>query len=179
MGDSLQDQLRALGLAQSRAAKEEGKKQLTRKKRQSRTDKKTKGGSELTLDQAYALRDREEKRQAQRARQKKQEEDRRRRELNNAIRDIVNAGRQNREDAEIPRNFMYKGRIRKLHVTAEQQRALNSSELGIVYLSGGYHLLDSAAVSAVEKISAEHVVDLGLSADHEDPEHPVPDDLIW
>ena len=179
MGDSLQDQLRALGLARSRAAKEGGKRQPTAKKPQRRAGRDTKGAAELSLDQAYALRDREEKRRSQQARQKKQEEDRRRRELNKAIRDIVSAGRRNREDAEIGRNFMYKGRIRKVHVTAEQQSALNSGDLGIVYLSGGYHLLDSEAVSAVQKISAEHVVDLGLAADEEDPEHPVPDDLIW
>jgi uncharacterized protein YaiL (DUF2058 family) len=179
MGDSLQDQLRALGLAQSRRAAEQRKQQPSRKAKRQGQNKGSKSAGELSLDQAYALREREERRQAERARQQKLEEDRRRRELNKAIREIVSAGRKNREDAEIARNFMFNGRIRKVYVTAEQQQALSMNELGIVYLAGSYHLLGPDSLEAVRRISAKHVVDLSLATDEDDPEHPVPDDLIW
>jgi uncharacterized protein YaiL (DUF2058 family) len=180
MGDSLQDQLRALGLATNadgkhkRGRKRSGPVQQGggAREAQQRTD-------EVSLDRAYALRQREEQRQAAMARERKHAEQRRRRELNNAIREIVTAQRQNREDADVARNFLFNGRIRKVYVTAEQQRALSADELGIVYLSGSYHLLKPDALERVRQISPEHVVDLGQVAVEDDPEHPVPDDLIW
>jgi len=179
MGDSLRDQLRALGLAQNRPAAKQQKQRPSREANRPGQGSGSKPAEELSLDQAYALREREEQRLAQRARQQKLEEDRRRRQVNRAIREIVSAQRQNREDADIPRNFMFNGRIRKIYVSAEQQRALNAGELGIVYLSGSYHLLGPEALASVREISGEHVVDLSLEAGDEDPEHPVPDDLIW
>jgi len=179
MGDSLQDQLRALGLAQTRRAKKQRKQEPSHKVNRQGQNKGSKSAGELSLDQAYALREREEQRQAERARQQKREEDRRRREVNKAIREIVSAERQNREDAEIARNFMFNGRIRKVYVTPEQQQALSMDELGIVYLAGSYHLLSPDSLKAVRQISAEHVVDLSLAAGDDDSDHPVPDDLIW
>jgi len=179
MGDSLRDQLRALGLAENRSAAKQRKQRPPREANRPSQGRGSKPAEELSLDQAYALRAREEQRLAQRARQQKLEEDRRRRQLNRAIREIVSAQRQNREDADIPRNFMFNGRIRKIYVSAEQQRALSAGELGIVYLSGSYHLLGLEALASVREISGEHVVDLGLETGEEDPEHPVPDDLIW
>jgi uncharacterized protein YaiL (DUF2058 family) len=73
---------------------------------------------------------------------------------------------------------MFKGRIRKIYVTAEQLKALNSGDLGIVYLSGGYHLLPAEQVESVRQLSAQHVPDLSVGSD-EDGDYPVPDDLVW
>jgi len=179
MGDSLRDQLRALGLVQNRPAAKQRKQRPSRDANRPGQGRGSAPAEELSLDQAYALREREEQRLAQRARQQKLEEDRRRRQVNRAIREIVSAQRQNREDADIPRNFMFNGRIRKIYVSTEQQRALSAGELGIVYLSGSYHLLGPEALASVREISDEHVVDLGLETGEEDPEHPVPEDLIW
>ena len=117
--------------------------------------------AEMSLDQAYALRKREEQKQAEAARKQKQEEVRRRRRLNKEIGAIVNQHRLNDPKAEVPRNFMYKGRIRKIHLTPEQLKALNEGKLGIAYLTGSYHLLDSEHVEAIRQISAEHIPDLG------------------
>jgi uncharacterized protein YaiL (DUF2058 family) len=90
----------------------------------------------------------------------------------------VEAKRLNRDDAEVARNFMFRGRIRKLYVTPEQQRALNADELGIVYLGGGYHLLAPEYLEAVRAISAEHVV-VQERRGEDEAEFPVPDDLDW
>jgi uncharacterized protein YaiL (DUF2058 family) len=133
---------------------------------------------ELSLDQAWALREQEEQRRAQEARRTKLEQDRRRREINERVRAIVVAHRLNRDDAAIARNFLFRGRIRKVYVTPEQQRALNADELGIVYLAGGYHLLAREHLDAVRAISAEHVVERPNAGASEE-EFPVPDDLDW
>ena len=176
MADSLQDQLRALGLAKDRGKK---------KKRNpgSRRQPRRKGAApakdgELSLGKAWALREQQEKKTADQARARKIAEDRRRREINKAIRESVKPNRLNREDAEVARNFLYRERIRKVYVTPEQHQALGRGELGLVYLSGGYHVLESEHVEAVRKIAADHVVDLG-GDEPEDEEFPVPDDLTW
>jgi uncharacterized protein YaiL (DUF2058 family) len=176
MADSLQDQLRALGLAKNKPKKRPNEK--TAKKRKRSAPSKGQKGGEVSLDQAYALRRREEQKQADRARRKKQAEDRQRREINRAIKAIVSAHRKNSEKADIARHFMFRDRIRKVYVTREQQKALGAGALGIVYLSGGYHLLEAEQLEAVRKISVEHVVELPDAAEDED-DHPVPDDLVW
>ena len=180
MGDSLRDQLLALGLADSEPGRGSKKPRPGRKKaKQAGGGKEPRTRGELSLDQAYALRQREEQQQAQRARQQKQEEVRRRRKVNKAIHAIVAPRRQNSDDANIPRNFMFRGRIRKIYVTAEQQQALSTGQLGIVYLSGSYHLLGPKTLAAVRRISQDHIVDLALDSSVADPEYPVPDDLVW
>ena len=157
MSDSLKDQLKALGLAKARPKK---------------------GNQEFSLEQAYALKKRDEQKQVDHTRKKKRAQDRQRRLLNNEIRKIVQAHRLNRVDAEIGRNFMFRGRIRKLHVTAEQLKALNVGELGIAYLSGGYHLLAGEHVEAIRLLSGEHVADLSTETE-DDGDFPVPDDIAW
>jgi uncharacterized protein YaiL (DUF2058 family) len=171
MSDSLQDQLKALGLARARAKPKPKPKQRPEPKPKTREQ-------EFSLEKAYALKRRDEQKRADHTRKKKQAEDRQRRLLNNEIRKIIQAHRLNRDDAEVARNFIFRGRIRKLHVTPEQLRALNARKLGIAYLSGGYHLLVSEHVEAVRLLSGEHVVDLNTEAE-DDGEHPVPDDITW
>jgi uncharacterized protein YaiL (DUF2058 family) len=182
MSDSLQEQLRALGLAQDKPKRErqtgKRRKSSKAKRRPSKGPATAGSGEELTLDEAYALREREERRQQARAREAKLAEERRRREINGKIRAIVKAGRLNRDDAELPRNFLFRGRIRKIYVTADQQRALAAGEAGIVYLSGGYHLLPAESLDQIRRISSEHIVDLP-AGDGDEDEHPVPDDLTW
>ena len=133
---------------------------------------------EFSLGKAYALKKQDEQKQADHARKKKLAEDRQRRQLNNDIRKIVKTHRLNRDDAGIGRNFMFRGRIRKIHVTPEQLKALNASELGIAYLSGGYHLLANEHAEAVRQLSEEHVADLSTEVG-DDGDHPVPDDITW
>ena len=179
MGDSLQDQLRALGLGGKQPDRRKDRKKAGQAARQQPAQ--TAPGhpaAEPSLDQAWALREQEEQRRVQEARSRRLEEDRRRRETNERVRAIVDTHRLNRNDAELARNFLFRGRIRKVYVTPEQQRALNADELGIVYLAGGYHLLPPEHFQAVRAISAEHVVENEGGGEDED-EFPVPDDLDW
>ena len=135
-------------------------------------------GGELSLEQAYRLRQQQEKEQAEQARRRQQEEMRKRQQLNREIKAIVEPNRLNHPEAEIPRYFIYKGRIRKVNVTDEQRVQLNGGDLGLVYLSGAYHLLPAGLVEQVKALSAEHVPDLS-PGDEGPPEDDVPDDLVW
>lgn len=178
MADSLQDQLKALGLAKNKPA---GKKRKPPRKPTAtprRQSAKVNDTGEMDLGKAYALRMREEKSSAEQARKNKQAEDRKRREINRAIREIVKDKRLNKADAEVPRHFMFKGRIRKLYVTAEQNQAITANELGLVYLTGGYHLLPADSIEQVRNIAADHVIELEGDESEED-EFPVPDDIAW
>lgn len=175
MADSLQDQLLALGLAKDKPRKPAKKRP---KKPAKRGAKAGNPPGEMSLDKAWSLREKEEKRSADQRRARKIEEDRKRREINKAIKAIVEPHRMNKPDAEVARNFLYRERIRKVYVTPGQNKALASGELGLVYLSGGYHLLAAEHVEAVREIAADHVVDLG-GDEPEEEEFPVPDDLVW
>ena len=181
MAESLQDQLRALGLAKER--QKARNKPPRRKGKPARGSKQSPAdggaGTDMSLGKAWALRERSEKKTAEQARARKIEEDRKRREINKAIREIVKPNRLNKEGAELARNFMFRGRIRKVYVTPEQHQALGTGELGLVYLSGGYHVMDKEQVDAIRNIAADHVVDLSGGEDPEEEEFPVPDDLNW
>lgn len=195
MSKSLQDQLLGLGLASKKPKKARasskrvsgkvGKRPDTRVSLPRRNNQKSNhraqqtAGEEVSLDRAYALRKQEEQKQADTARKRKQEEDRRRRQLNKEIKAIVSKHRLNDAAAEIPRNFMYRGRIRKISLTPEQLKALNAGETGVVYLSGGYHLLAPEHVEAVRKLSGDHVPDLVTGETPDEEDFPVPDDLVW
>lgn len=163
MSKSLQDQLRELGLARERTGRPAAKKSGHRQPRKTPRSKPAGQGSaeDLSLEQAFRLREQAEQAEAQRAKLRQQEEDRRRHERNLAIKAIVEPNRLNDPTAEEARYFLYKGRIRKVHVTAQQLAALNEGGLGLVYLAGGYHILAPEPVEAVRKIAPEHVVDLG------------------
>jgi len=190
MSKSLQDQLRALGLASkktksTRQPSRNGPGKAGQRPRAGSSPRKGQGrvkqaaDGEVSLNRAYALRKQEEKKQADTARKRKQAEDRKRRQLNKEIRAIVNKHRLNDSTAEVPRHFIYRGRIRKINLTTDQLKAINAGELGIAYLSGGYHLLAPEHVEVVRKLSAEHIPDLVSVKTTQENEHPVPDDLTW
>ena len=186
MADSLQDQLKALGLAKAKkpARKKPGSRQNGPGKPRAGKPKSAGAGAknnrgEMALGKAWALREREEKQSVEQARARKREEDRKRREINKAIRDIVKPNRLNHEDADVARNFMFRERIRKIYVTPEQHKALGDGSLGLVYLSGGYHVMDKEHIEAVRNIAEDHIVDLASEDEGDDEEFPVPDDLTW
>jgi uncharacterized protein YaiL (DUF2058 family) len=192
MSKSLQEQLQALGLARAASSgqgKTAAREAAGKGKRPGRAPPKPAGkagsgadrsaaSAEMSLQQAYRLREQQAKEQAEQAREQKRLKDLRRRQVNDAIRAIVEPNRLNDLAAELSRHFMYKGRIRKVNVTADQLKALNEGELGLVYLAGGYHVLPPEYVEQVRALSAEHVPDLSGGA-AEDEQFPVPDDLVW
>ena len=175
MNESLKDQLTALGLA----AKKPDRKPRRQRKSQADTGKGKQGAVDISLDQAYRIRHRQEWQQKERAAVQKREQERQRRQTNQRIKALIKASASHDEAADIKRNFIYKGRIRSVLATKEQIRSINDGSLGVVYLSGNYHLLASAEVEEVRQFAPDHVPDLSGTQPEGELEHPVPDDLIW
>lgn len=183
MSDSLKDQLIALGLAKAGGAPAPQK-----KKRKPRRDagrpprpRPNAGQDDISLDEAFRRRAREERREAERVRQAKLAEDQRRQEINQALQALVDEHACNDAAAELKRNFIYKGRIRSVPVNAEQLQGINRGELGLVFLRGRYFLVSAEVARRAADLSPEHVPDLtGPDAGAaDDGDHPVPDDLLW
>ncbi len=175
MSNSLKDQLLALGLAPKKSKPKPEKPHRVRPK----SVKSHKRSDEISLDQAYRIRIREERLQRERAAELKREQERKRRETNQKIQALINECAMRDPAAENKRNFIYKGRIRSVLATREQIIEINSGSIGVVYLSGNYHLLPADKIEQIRQFAADHIPDLQGAESPDEEDHPVPDDLIW
>ncbi|MGL6290985.1 MAG: DUF2058 domain-containing protein [Silanimonas sp.] len=140
---------------------------------------------EIDLGKAYALRAETEKRERIAAEQAKQEAARVRREAKAKLDAFLVGKPLNDATAEHARHFPYGGKIKRVHVTPEQLKALNAGELGVVQSNGRY-LLVTAEVLAEAKVIFPEAVALEVdpnappgSDEYADPQYQVPDDLVW
>lgn len=172
MSNSLKDQLLALGLAPKKAAPQKPQ------PRKPRPDK-SKNRGEISLDQAYRIRGKDERQEKEKAIARKRAEERERREINQKIQAIIKQHAVRDANADTKRNFLYKGRIRSVLATLEQVKEINNGVLGVVYLSGNYHLLPIDKIEEIRQFAASHIPDLGGAEIEGEEENPVPDDLIW
>jgi len=175
MSNSLKDQLLALGLAPKKSKPEPAKTPKARSK-PAKTDKQD---TEISLDQAYRMRVREERRQQERAIELKRQQERQRRQINQKISALVRDHAVRDPNAENKRNFIYKGRIRSVLATPDQITEINAGKLGVVYLSGNYHLLPIDKIEEIRQFAPDHIPDLKGADQEDEGDHPVPDDLIW
>lgn len=175
MSNSLKDQLLALGLTPKKAEPKPKKKRNPRPDTSRTKDK----DAEISLDQAYRVRIKEERQQKEQAKTLKREQERQRREINQKIRAYIKDFSVRDKDADIKRNFIYKGRIRSVLATRQQIGEINNGSLGVVYLSGNYHLLPADKVEEIRKFAPDHIPDLAGADIEGEEENPVPDDLIW
>jgi uncharacterized protein YaiL (DUF2058 family) len=140
---------------------------------------------EIDLAKAYAIRAQKEKDERIEAERLKQEEARKRREAKARLAELLKDKALNDPAAEIARHFDYGGKIKRIHVTPAQLKALNAGELGVVQLDGRYLLVDAALLVQAETIFAPAValkVDPSAQAHDDpyaDPRFEVPDDLVW
>lgn len=179
MSESLKDQLRALGLASkpTRPAQKKHRRKPSSPGKHPAAHQSA--NREPSLDQAYRMRSQQERQQKQQAFERKLAQERLRREINQKIKALVKAHAVRDEAADTKRSFLYKGRIRSVLTTVAQLRELNDGKLGVVYLSGNYHLLPADKVAEVQEFAPDHVPDLKGVVSEEEAENPVPDDLIW
>jgi len=140
---------------------------------------------EIDLGKAYALRAQKEKQERIAAEAARQEEARQRREARARLAEFLKDKSLNDKDADIARHFPYGGKIKRVYVNAEQLRALNAGELGVVQLDGRYVLVTRPVLDEAEAIFAQAValrVDPNAPAGddpYSDPQYQVPDDLVW
>jgi len=175
MSNSLKDQLLALGLAPKKTTNRP-KKPPTQK---SGPVKPRENDPEISLDQAYRIRNRDERKQKERAAALKREQERRRRETNQKIKKSIKDHSIRDETADSKRNFLYKGRIRSVLATPEQINDINKGSLGVVYLSGNYHLMPADKIEEIRDYAPDHIPDLSGTESEDEKDNPVPDDLIW
>ena len=115
----------------------------------------------------------------------KQEEARLRREAKAKLEALLKDKALNDAEADIARHFPYGGKIKRIYVNAEQLKALNAGELGVVQQNGRYLLVTSDVLAEAEAIFAAAValkVDPNATAEEDpyaDPKYQVPDDLVW
>lgn len=175
MSNSLKDQLLALGLApkktESRPKKRHKPRPVTRKSKQ--------GNAEISLDQAYRIRSQDDRQKKERAIALKREQEQKRRQINKKIKMMVKECAVRDDAADTKRNFLYKGRIRSVLATVEQIKEINSGALGVVYLSGNYHLMPADKIEEISQFAPDHIPDLSGAETEGEEENPVPDDLIW
>ena len=146
---------------------------------------KPRSREDIDLAKAYAIRAQKEKDERIEAERLKQEEARKRREAKAKLAEFLAGKSLNAAEAEHVRHFEYGGKIKRIHVTAEQLKALNAGELGVVQQDGRYMLVDAATLAQAEAIFAAAValkVDPNAPAQEDpysDPQYQVPDDLVW
>ena len=140
---------------------------------------------DIDLAKAYAIRAQREKDERIEAERVRQEEARVRREAKAKLAAFLQDKALNDPAAEIARHFPYGGKIKRIHVTDAQLKALNAGELGVLQLDGRYVLVTAAVLAEAEAIFAAAValkVDPDAPADSDpyaDPRYQVPDDLVW
>jgi uncharacterized protein YaiL (DUF2058 family) len=140
---------------------------------------------EMDLGKAYALRAQREKDERIAAEAAKQEEARLRRQARAQLAELVKDRTLNQAEAEIARHFPYGGKIKRIYVTADQLKALNAGELGVLQMDGRYLLVAAELIAQAEQIFPAAValkVDPNAPADEDpyaDPQYQVPDDLVW
>jgi uncharacterized protein YaiL (DUF2058 family) len=143
------------------------------------------GQADIDLAKAYAIRAQREKDERIEAERLKQEAARERREARARLGQLMQGKALNDPAAEIARHFEYGGKIKRIHVTEAQLRALNAGELGVIQLDGRYVLVDAATLKLAEETFAPAValrVDPDAPAGEDpyaDPQYQVPDDLVW
>ncbi len=202
MSDSLRDQLLGLGFKPSpKPERSPGKKpgspqgQPPRGKAQDKRAQGQRPGQkpgrkpasreEIDLAKAYALRAQREKDERIAAEAARQEEARKRREARAKLAELVKDKALNNPDADIARHFPYGGKIKRIYVTADQLKALNAGELGVLQMDGRYLLVTTELLAQAEAIFAPAValkVDPNAPAEDDpyaDPQYQVPDDLVW
>ena len=146
---------------------------------------KPRSREDIDLAKAYAIRAQKEKDERIEAERLKQEEARQRREARARLEELLKDKALNLAEADIARHFPYGGKIKRIYVTAEQLKALNAGELGVVQLNGRYLLVSAQVLAEAEAVFVPSValkVDPDAPADEDpyaDPKYQVPDDLVW
>ena len=148
-------------------------------------DGKPRSREDIDLAKAYAIRAQKEKDERIAAEQAKQEEARLRREARARLAELVKDKALNDANADIARHFPYGGKIKRIYVTADQLKALNAGELGVLQMDGRYLLVSAQLLIEAEAVFAPSValkVDPNAPAQddpYSDPQYQVPDDLVW
>ena len=163
----------------------QGERSGSNKPQQRGGGKPTRSREDIDLAKAYAIRAQKEKDERIQAERLKQEQALLRREARAKLAELLAGKGLNAADAEHVRHFEYGGKIKRIHVTADQLKALNAGELGVAQMEGRYMLVTAELLAQAEAVFAPSValkVDPNAPREDDpyaDPQYQVPDDLTW
>lgn len=186
MVDSLRDQLLKSGIVKPRDRETPPDKSTAPRKirtggvrKSPRRSPEQREVDEIGLAKAYALRSQTQIRERQQLERAAAEQARLRRERKERMQELLMGKVLNLTSADHARHFEYAGKIRRVYVDAEQLRALNLGELGIVQQGGRYLVVTSDVAKRVQAIDSHHLVLLVEPDATSASDDGVPDDLIW
>lgn len=182
MAGSLQDQLLNAGLSDKKKAKkfEKEKRKQQRTSHSSRVDivDETKLAAQQARD-AKVARDRELNRV--------RNEDAKRKAIEAQIVQLIQNHKLDRRGGEIGFNFTSDTKIKKIHVTALQQKLLANGSVAIAVLGGQHELIPAQVASKIAERDSKRVIFCveetaeKLTGEEEDwyQDYEIPDDLMW
>ena len=182
MADSLRDQLLKSGIVKQVRDEQRPKPpkgaRVQQGKAKSHAPPSRRDNGEMDLARAYAIRAQTEANERKRAEREAAEQARIKREHKAKIQQLLEGQTLNKAEAEHVRHFEYAGKIRRVHLDAEQLAAVNQGQLGIVQQGGRYLVVSLAIAEQVRAIDPHH---LALLVDPQAPadDDGVPDDLMW
>jgi uncharacterized protein YaiL (DUF2058 family) len=185
MSDSLREQLLKAGFAPPRADKPR-KPDVHKPARHAEKSAavhapKKKPANDFDLARAYAIRAQTEKAEREQAEREAQRQAQERRERKRRLHELLNGAAQAiPADAEHVRHFEHAGKIRRIHVDADQLARLNKGELGVVVQGGRFILVSREIALMAGEIAPESIALLmDPSAPPAEADDGVPDDLMW
>lgn len=140
---------------------------------------------DIDLAKAYAIRAQREKDERMAEEAARQEAARLRRQAKADFDEFIKDKALNLADADIARHFEYGGKIKRVYVSADQLKALNAGQLGVVQQNGRYLLVSAQVLEQAAAIFAQAVAlkvdpDAPAADDpYADPKYQIPDDLVW
>ena len=181
MRNALQEQLLRAGLVKEKEVKEAHKQQ---RKDDKRTQQPPKGAaSKPSPAQLQAQRAAAAKAERDKALNAEREARAARKALVAEIVQLIEPYRRPHNDGEEAYNFVDKGAVKRLYVTANTRAALASGEYAIVRFRSRYAIVTTEGAEAVRARAPEFLVVKHDTLDPADAQayedHPIPDDLTW
>ncbi len=137
------------------------------------------------LAQAYAARARLEREERQAEQRRQEEAARLKRERKQRMDALIQSHSANLPDADQPRYFEHRSKIRRIFCSEAQLKAVNAGELAVAVHQGRYHLIAAPAAKELSEFWPEALVVMvdpnspHPSDEYADPRYRVPDDLVW
>lgn len=178
MGNSLQDQLLKAGLIDKQRVKQA---RSSKRRKGKQTGGKIKPGDE---DRRRAQEAAAEKARRDSELNRRHREEARRKAEANELRQLIHANRIPRGEGDLAYSFLDGGSVKRIYVTADQQRKLAKDSLAIVRQDTGYELVNPDIAARVRARDDRLVVPLNKQEsdggeEGEYADYKVPDDLMW
>lgn len=114
---------------------------------------------EIDLAKAYALRAQAERAEAEALKKAAEEKARQKKERKERLQRLLDGKALNLppEQAELPRHFEHRGKIRRVYVDETQLQQINQGDLGVVQLEARYLVVTRAIAEEVQALAADMV----------------------